>query len=184
MGADNLEPIDNDYWTNQISVLSSYGLRVLALCRGTVPKGSVKAGDQLKPEFVKGKGKWLTIVGLCAIMDPPRPECVDAITTAKRAGIRVVMITGDHKDTALAIGEMLGLVDKKYSEALTGPELDAMNEMEIRKAVMTHNVFARASPQNKIQIVEALQAEKQISSMTGKLYFGTLTKWFADQSLT
>ena len=63
---------------------------------------------------------------------------------------------------------MLGLVDKKYSEALTEPELDGMNEMEMRKAVMTHNVFARASPQNKIQIVEALQAEKQISSMTGE----------------
>ena len=119
-------------------------------------------------EFIKGNGQWLTIVGLCAIMDPPRPECVDAISTAKTAGIRVVMITGDHKDTALAIGEMLGLVDEKYSEALTGPELDDMNEMQLRHAVMNYNVFARASPQNKIQIVEALQAEKQVASMTGK----------------
>ena len=62
---------------------------------------------------------------------------------------------------------MLGLVDEKYSEAKTGPELDSMSEKEICHAVMTHNVFARASPQNKIQIVEALQSQKQICSMTG-----------------
>jgi potassium/sodium efflux P-type ATPase len=167
LGQDNQEPIDCEYWTNQISILSSYGLRVLALCRGSVPSGSIQEGEQLKPEFVKGKGEWLTIVGLCAIMDPPRPECVDAIKTAHRAGVRVVMITGDHKDTALAIGEMLGLVDKKFNDALTGPELDNMNDKQLRHAVMNYNVFARASPQNKIQIVEALQAEKQVCSMTG-----------------
>ena len=161
------EPIDTEYWTNQISVLSSYGLRCLALCRATIPRDSVKKGDQLKPDFVKGKGQWLTIMGVCAIMDPPRPECVDAIQTAHKAGIRVVMITGDHKDTALAIGDMLGLVDEKFSSAKTGPELDNMDEIEMRHAVMHHNIFARASPQNKIQIVEALQAEKQICSMTG-----------------
>jgi magnesium-transporting ATPase (P-type) len=64
---------------------------------------------------------------------------------------------------------MLGLVDKKFPGAKTGPELDAMNEKEMEHAVMHYNVFARASPQNKIQIVEALQAQKQIASMTGKL---------------
>merc|ERR1740127_22050 len=100
-------------------------------------------------------------------MDPPRPECVQAISEAHRAGVRVAMITGDHKDTATAIGHMLGLVDEQYSEAVTGPELDAMSDDEIKEAVMTHNVFARASPQNKIRIVKALQAKGQISSMTG-----------------
>jgi len=77
------------------------------------------------------------------------------------------MITGDHKDTATAIGHMLGIVDEKYSEAVTGPELDAMSDEELRACVMTHNVFARASPQNKIRIVKALQAENQVVSMTG-----------------
>jgi P-type Ca2+ transporter type 2C len=77
------------------------------------------------------------------------------------------MITGDHKDTALAIGDQLGLVDSKYSEAITGPELDAMTDEELRIAVMKYNIFARASPQNKIQIVKALQAEGEICSMTG-----------------
>ncbi|KAL7503624.1 hypothetical protein ACHAXN_002895, partial [Cyclotella atomus] len=168
-GEENLEEIDENYWIEQIAILSSHGLRVLGLCRAFVDKDSIKAGDQLGQEFVNGRdeGKWLTMVGLCAIMDPPRPECVQAIKEAHRAGVRVAMITGDHKDTATAIGHMLGIVDEKYSEAVTGPELDAMSDEEIRKCVLTHNVFARASPQNKIRIVKALQAEGQVSSMTG-----------------
>lgn len=168
-GDENLEDINTDYWIEQIAILSSHGLRVLGLCRAFVDKDSVKAGDQLGQEFVNGRpeGKWLTMVGLCAIMDPPRPECVQAIAEAKSAGVRVAMITGDHKDTATAIGHMLGIVDEKYSEAVTGPELDAMSDEELRACVMTHNVFARASPQNKIRIVKALQAENQVVSMTG-----------------
>ncbi|KAG7353554.1 HAD superfamily P-type ATPase [Nitzschia inconspicua] len=163
-----VEPIDAAHWTDQIAILSSHGLRVLALCRGTVRKSDVKRGDQLKPEFVNGRDEpWLTMVGLCAIMDPPRPECVSAISEAHTAGVRVAMITGDHKDTALAIGDQLGLVDEKYSSAITGPELDAMSDEEICEAVMKYNIFARASPQNKIQIVKALQKEGQICSMTG-----------------
>jgi magnesium-transporting ATPase (P-type) len=163
------EDIDTNYWIEKIAVLSSHGLRVLALLRGSVPKDSVSEGDNLGPEFVNGRpeGKWLTIVGLCAIMDPPRPECVQAIAEAKGAGVRVAMITGDHKDTATAIGTMLGIVDEKYTTAITGPELDAMSDAEIEDAVMRVNVFARASPQNKIRIVKALQAQKQITSMTG-----------------
>ena len=162
------EPIDAAYWTEQIAVLSSHGLRVLALCRGTAKKSEIKKGDQLKSEFVNGRDEpWLTMIGLCAIMDPPRPECVQAISEAHSAGVRVAMITGDHKDTALAIGDQLGLVDEKYSSAVTGPELDAMSDEEICEAVMKYNIFARASPQNKIQIVKALQKEGQICSMTG-----------------
>jgi len=160
------EALDANYWITQISILSSHGLRVLALCRATVKRSEV-AGENLDREFVDGKGEWLTMVGLCAIMDPPRPECVQAIIEAKGAGIRVAMITGDHKDTATAIGLMLGIVDEKFDGAITGPELDQMDDAEIRQAVMTYNVFARASPQNKIRIVKALQAQKQIASMTG-----------------
>jgi len=169
IGDDAVEEINADYWIEQIAILSSHGLRVLGLCRAVIPKDSVKSGEQLGPEFVNGRpeGGWLTMVGLCAIMDPPRPECVQAIREAHGAGVRVAMITGDHKDTATAIGHMLGIVDEKYSEAVTGPELDAMTDDEIRKCVMDHNVFARASPQNKIRIVKALQAEGQVTSMTG-----------------
>ena len=168
-GDDMLEDVNENYWIEQIAILSSHGLRVLGLCRTFIDKDSVKAGEQLGQEFVNGRPekRWLTMVGLCAIMDPPRPECVQAIKEAHGAGVRVAMITGDHKDTATAIGHMLGIVDEKFSEAVTGPELDAMSDEEIRKCVMTHNVFARASPQNKIRIVKALQAEGQVASMTG-----------------
>jgi magnesium-transporting ATPase (P-type) len=161
------EDIDRDYWIEQIAILSSHGLRCLALLRGTLKKGEVAQGDQLGPEFIQDKGPWLTIVGVCAIMDPPRPECVDAVSEARGAGVRVAMITGDHKDTALAIGCMLGLVDEQHSSAVTGPELDAMSDDELKGAVQTYNVFARASPQNKIRIVKALQSQGEICGMTG-----------------
>jgi len=165
---DEKEPINREYWTQQIAILSSHGLRVLALTRGSVPKADVEKGAQLKADFVNGRDEpWLTIVGLCAIQDPPRPECVDDIKIAHKAGVRVAMITGDHKDTALAIGDQLGLVDQKYSEAITGPELDSMNEDELRVCVDRYSIFARASPENKIQIVKALQLNGEICSMTG-----------------
>jgi magnesium-transporting ATPase (P-type) len=161
------EPIDKDFWIEQIAILSSHGLRVLALLRGTLDKGAVSEGEQLKPEFVRDREPWLTFVGLCAIVDPPRPECVVAIEEAHHASVRVAMITGDHKDTALAIGAQLGLVDAEHPHAITGPELDAMSDDEMKKAVMTYNVFARASPENKIRIVKALQSQGQVASMTG-----------------
>ena len=165
----DLEACDANYWIEKIAILSSHGLRVLALCQATIPKSSVQKGENLHQEFINGREQkeWLTMVGLCAIMDPPRPECVQAIREAKGAGIRVAMITGDHKDTATAIGHMLGIVDEKYHSAITGSELDEMSDEEMKEAVMTYNVFARASPQNKIRIVKALQAQKQICSMTG-----------------
>ncbi len=169
LGDDCLEECDEAYWMEQIAILSSHGLRVLGLCRAFVDKSSVKTGEQLGQEFVNGRpeGKWLTMIGLCAIMDPPRPECVQAIREAHSAGVRVAMITGDHKDTATAIGQMLGIVDEKFSEAVTGPELDAMTDDELRKCCQKHNVFARASPANKIRIVKALQADGEVTSMTG-----------------
>ncbi|KAI2508895.1 Cation transport ATPase [Fragilaria crotonensis] len=164
-----IEPIRRTYWTEQIAILSSHGLRVLALTRAVVPQSEVKAGDQLGPEFINRHKdtQWLTMVGLCGIQDPPRPECIDAIVTAHNAGVRVAMITGDHKDTAIAIGTILGIVDDRYPSGITGPELDEMDEDQLKEAVMTYNVFARSSPQNKLQIVKALQAQQQVASMTG-----------------
>jgi len=164
---DDETPIKPDFWQEQISILSSYGLRVIALTRGIIPKSEVEQDANLGPEFINGRGPWLTMIGLCAIMDPPRPECVQAIADAHGAGVRVAMITGDHKDTAQAIGSMLGIVSAKYPNAVTGVELDEMTEQELRSAVMNNNVFARATPENKIQIVKALQSEGQICSMTG-----------------
>jgi magnesium-transporting ATPase (P-type) len=167
-----LETFDKSYWISQTASLSSEGLRVLALCRAYVPRSYIIPDENLKPEFVHGQGKaWLTMIGLCAIMDPPRPECIKAISEAHSAGVRVAMITGDHKDTALAIGRMLKLVDETYTDVITGPELEVMSEKEVEKVVMTRNIFARASPQNKIQIVTALQKRGQVVSMTGGIFF-------------
>uniref|UniRef100_A0A7S2WDD6 Cation-transporting P-type ATPase N-terminal domain-containing protein n=1 Tax=Mucochytrium quahogii TaxID=96639 RepID=A0A7S2WDD6_9STRA len=167
IGSKDVEKIDRDYWFAQAANLSSHGLRVLALCRAEINKDAVSPQDKLGPEFVKREEPFLTIVGLCAIMDPPRPECVDAISMARGAGVRVAMITGDHKDTALAIGDMLGIVDAEHPNAITGPEMDSLDDDELRHVVMNNNVFARASPENKIRIVKALQAEGQVCSMTG-----------------
>jgi magnesium-transporting ATPase (P-type) len=163
------EPIRRTYWTEQIATMSSHGLRVLALTRAVISKSEVKPGEQLSAEFINSRPEkqWLTMVGLCAIQDPPRPECIDAIATAHKAGVRVVMITGDHKDTAIAIGSILGLVDDKHPSGITGPELDDMDDEQLKEAVMTYNVFARSSPENKLQIVKALQAVDQVTSMTG-----------------
>lgn len=159
------EPINKEYWIETIATLSSHGLRVLAMLRGTVPAGSVSEGENLKPDFVTSRK--FTMIGLCAIVDPPRPECIDAIDVAHKAGVRVAMITGDHRDTALAIGANLGLVDAEHDSAITGPELDAMSDDEMKLAVMKYNVFARASPENKIRIVKALQSQGEVCSMTG-----------------
>jgi magnesium-transporting ATPase (P-type) len=163
------EPIRKNYWTDKITTLSSHGLRVLALCRATIPKSEITPEDQLGQAFINGRADkaWLTMVGLCAIQDPPRPECIDAISEAHRAGVRVAMITGDHKDTAIAIGTTLGLVDEEYPSGITGPELDALSDEGWKEAVMKYNVFARSSPENKLQIVKALQAQSQVASMTG-----------------
>jgi len=168
IGKDKHEPINKNWWIEQIAILSSHGLRVLALCRGNLPKGTVREGQQLEPGFVNERGEpWLTIVGLCAIMDPPRPECIQAVAEAHGAGVRIAMITGDHKDTAQAIGHQLGLVDEEHPDAITGPELDGMNDDEMKSAVMKYNVFARASPQNKIRIVKSLQSLGEVCGMTG-----------------
>ena len=92
---------------------------------------------------------------------------MEAIKVAHGAGVRVAMTTGDHKDTALAIGGMLGLLDEEHQEAVTGPEMDAMDDEELKVAAKKYNVFARASPQNKIRIVKALQSQGDVCGMTG-----------------
>jgi magnesium-transporting ATPase (P-type) len=101
------------------------------------------------------------MVALLAILDPPRDEAIAAVQTAAQAGITTKMITGDHALTALAIGRMLGIVgggdDTNNEKVITGPEIDAMSDDALRAVVDGCNVFARASPENKLRIVRALQ---------------------------
>ena len=116
----------------------------------------------------------LTFLGVAGIMDPPRSEARDAIAEAHRAGIRTIMITGDHPVTAASIAHSLGIDagpddtgETSVGKAVTGREIDAMSEEEFRAAVATTNVYARVAPAHKLRIVDTLQDEGNIVSMTG-----------------
>lgn len=108
----------------------------------------------------------LVFVGLVGIIDPPREEVKEAIKICHKAGVRVVMITGDHKITATAIGKELGILEND-SHALSGEDIDKLSYAEFLDLVKITNVFARVSPNHKVQIVKALQETGEISSMTG-----------------
>lgn len=105
-------------------------------------------------------------LGLISMVDPPRPESVKAVAEAKQAGIKTVMITGDHKVTATAIAKQIGIFEEG-DLALTGMELDAMSEEELDQKIDKISVYARVSPENKIRIVEGWQRRGNIVSMTG-----------------
>lgn len=139
----------------KIAEFSGQGLRVLAFAyRESEGPLTIESEENL------------IFLGLIAMMDPPRPEAVQAVADAKRAGIRTVMITGDHKITASAIAKKLGI----YQEgdlAVTGGELDAMSEKELLEKLEKICVYARVSPEHKIRIVEAWQKKGRIVAMTG-----------------
>lgn len=108
----------------------------------------------------------LTFIGIVGMVDPPRPEAKEAVQTLKEAGITTVMITGDHIDTALAIAEELGIASDP-SQAMTGAELDELSDEERLEVVKHKRVYARVSPENKVQIVTAIKANGNIAAMTG-----------------
>lgn len=107
-----------------------------------------------------------TFLGLVSMVDPPRPESIAAVADAKQAGIKPVMITGDHKITAVAIAKQIGIFEEG-DFALTGTELDAMSDLELDEKITKISVYARVSPENKIRIVEAWQRRGNIVAMTG-----------------
>lgn len=132
---------------------SSQGLRVLAFACKPEEKG--KAAEQN-----------LIFLGMTAMMDPPRSESRAAVQNARRAGIRTVMITGDHKVTAMAIAGRIGIMDRETG-ALTGAELNAMDDAELDRRLEQTSVYARVSPEHKIRIVSAWQRRGRIVAMTG-----------------
>jgi magnesium-transporting ATPase (P-type) len=170
MAADSsLKPIEEDKWSQNSAELSSRGLRCLAVCKYEINRSDLDKAVAQGAGFITTAQPepFLIFLGIAAIMDPPREECVTAIREAHAAGITVKMITGDHPMTAKAIGEALGIVDPEHGIVKTGPDLDSLGSTELREVVMHCNVYARASPDNKISIIRALQAEKQVCSMTG-----------------
>lgn len=110
--------------------------------------------------------KDLVLVGIVGMIDPPRLEVKDSIKEAKRAGITVVMITGDHKNTAFAIAKELGIADS-IDECMLGEELDALDDEKLSEVVKKYKVYSRVSPEHKVKIVKALKANGNIVSMTG-----------------
>ena len=136
---------------------SEQGLRVLAFAYK-----EAQANQQLTLD----EEDHLIFIGLVSMIDPPREESREAVSEAKRAGIRPVMITGDHKITATAIAEQIGI----FSEgdmAVTGPELDEMSDAELDENIEKISVYARVSPENKIRIVDAWQRKGAVTAMTG-----------------
>lgn len=110
----------------------------------------------------------LTFSGLVGMIDPERPEAAQAVSTAKSAGIRPIMITGDHEDTAEAIAKRLGIIDENdHSKVITGAKLDTISSDDFKKKVNQYSVYARVSPEHKVRIVKAWQTANKVVAMTG-----------------
>src|SRR6516162_2728824 len=152
-------PIDRDHFMKASDELAAQGERVLALAWLEDP--AVNAGN-LGPEDLP---KNLVLLGLIGLLDPPRTEAIEAVTECHAGGTRVTMITGDHKITAAAIAKMLGIGDGRT--AITGAEIEEMDTATLQEQVRDVDVFARASPEHKLRLVKAVQANKQIVAMTG-----------------
>ena len=154
---DGDKPLNLSHWQEQIEAIAKLGQRTLAVAakvvkdQQTINKDDVKTG--------------LTLLGLFGIIDPPRDEAIEAVKSCLGAGIKVKMITGDHALTATSIGEQIGLDVK--NKAVIGQELEAMDDDELEFAAKKTNIFARVSPEHKLRLVTALQANGQVTAMTG-----------------
>ena len=148
-------------WKERISrvnmELSMEGLRVLSFAYRELPENHTLTLDD-EQDF--------TFIGLISMIDPPRPEAIQAVADAKRGGIRTIMITGDHKVTASAIAKQLGIF-REGDEAVSGVELDNMTDADLDQRLEKISVYARVSPEHKIRIVSAWQRKGKIVSMTG-----------------
>lgn len=125
-------------------------------------------GDDENPgEAAEDHEHNVILVGIHGIMDPPRPEVPDAVGEAARAGIRTVMITGDHAVTAQSIAEQIGIKTSASQTVHTGAQLDGMNDLQLQDVVVNAAVFARVTPEHKLRIVNAMQANGEVAAMTG-----------------
>lgn len=149
---------DEKYWFQQVTELSEEGKRVVAV-------GFKKVSSDIEEVTHELLSQGIDLLGIAGIIDPPREEVIHALKEMNRAGVHVKMITGDHPLTAKAIGEKLCLAPK--INVVTGAELDSMSHDEFKNAVLYNQVFARTTPKNKMDIVEALQESGKVTAMTG-----------------
>lgn len=138
--------------------MSEEALRVLGFAKRTLPYIPVDENEDVEED--------MTFVGMAGMIDPPRKEVIQAVETCHEAGIRVIMITGDHKVTALEIARQLHIF-QEGNTVVTGPELDEMTDEQLKEAVKTAAVFARVSPSDKLRIIKALQDNEEVAAMTG-----------------
>lgn len=155
-GARPLSPSDREAVLATAARLAAEGLRVIAFAERTVPARRLSQ-DEVESD--------LTFVGLAGLADPPRPEVKDAIAACRSAGIRLLMVTGDHPATAAAIAGQVGLDGAEAP--LTGQAIDALSAEELREVVARHTVYARTTPEHKLRIVRALQERGERVAVTG-----------------
>ncbi len=156
--------LDRDRIQKCVGDLAATGVRLLAFARAELPATTQRISAHSLPHQ-------FTFLGLQGMIDPPRPEAVEAVAACHRAGIQVKMITGDHAGTAVAIGRQLGLVRDATSSphpvALTGRDLAALSDEQLIEVANDVSVFARVTPEQKLRLVEALQARGHVVAMTG-----------------
>src|SRR5262245_31681933 len=157
--ASQTAPLNRTHFTQTADMLASQGERVLALA--WLENHGLKLGSLAPTDLPRN----LVLLGLIGLLDPPRKEAIAAVKECQGGGIRVTMITGDHKITAAAIAKMLDIGDGKT--AIAGAEIEEMNEGTLQEKVRNVDVFARASPEHKLRLVKAIQANRQIVAMTG-----------------
>ena len=158
-------PLDRTLIHEMAERLAGEGLRVLAFGRGVLPSGA----DKVECEIIE---TGLEFLGLQAMMDPPRPEAIEAVAACQRAGIRIKMITGDHCMTATAIAAKMGIQDRIETEhpscsGVTGKDLSGVSDADILDVAENTSVFARVAPDQKLRLVDALQARGHVVAMTG-----------------
>jgi P-type Ca2+ transporter type 2C len=157
-GPKELTPERRSAWQSKVDMMAAQGLRVL----GVAYRPLDAVPHEMKPEMERD----LNLLGLVGILDPARPEARDAVKTAREAGIRPIMITGDHALTAEAIARDLGIIQDGM-KAITGAELEKMDDVQMADALRKTSAFARVSPEHKLRLVKVLQGEGQVVAMTG-----------------
>ncbi|MDI7275033.1 MAG: HAD-IC family P-type ATPase [Anaerolineae bacterium] len=153
-------PLDRQAIVERSSAFAAEGLRVLAMAWKEVPPGTAELDHR---EVESG----LTLAGLQAMIDPPRPEAIEAVASAQAAGIRAVMITGDHRVTGEAIARQMGIVREPGDQVVEGSELEAMDDAALYARVRQIAVFARAAPEHKLRVVQQLRAHGEVVAVTG-----------------
>ena len=151
---------------DQADAMASQGLRVLALATGRLSPQAVGSGLATGPQAASVMERDLTFLALVGLEDPPRPEVAQALRDAARAGVRTVMVTGDHPRTAMAVARAIGLAGSDEVPVL-GSEMARMTDEELQEVALRHHVFARVSPADKRRLVQVLRQAGQVVAMTG-----------------